>query len=494
MGIRESIARKLGPILGLKTDAEYRATMAEEINKAVSEQITRARMDMPISVNYDPKNEGYRRTSDSIYTRNLMPVQQARMFEIAYYMFDASAMFRRLATMDRGFLFSGPVVIHSDSADVKALLDRFWTDPENNMALNYPEWAMWLSILGELLLTADVNPINGFVRINYEDPSLIKDVWVNPLKKSQIMQVEMMGENSRQGKRYPVIRKDYNINSRTYDRLVGECFFVAINKPPSASRGRSDFMTLVDWIDSLERYGYNYLERAEFLMNFVWDITLKGMDQNQITEWLRNNPPPEPGSQRAHNEQVEWNAVSPDLKATDFKSGFDMGKAFIMGAAGRPESWFGSGGKQYQTEADQSGQAPVVDLEQRQGLLKYVLEQIFQFVIDQAVSHQTLSETEATQGFKVTMPEISKKDLAKFTNAMPQLTTALAVAVTSKFIRRDTAIRIFSFVAGYLGYEVDAQAEIDAATNELDDSAKDYEAILKKYEEAQKNKGTGNGE
>lgn len=481
MGIRETIAKWIAP--GVKTEAEARATMADEIKTAVAEQITQARMDMPISVNYDPKNEGYRRVSDSIYSRNLMPVQQARMFEIAYFMFDSSAMFKRLATMDRGFLFSAPITISSDSVDVKAIIDRFWNDPENNMALKYPEYAMWLSILGEQCWPVEVNPINGFVRLNYEPPDQIKDVWVNPLKTSQLMQVEMMGLNGRPGRKYAIIRKDYNVQSRTYDRLVGDCFFVSINKPPNAARGRSDFMTLVDWIDSLERYGYNYLERAELMLNFVWDITLKGMNAEQIREFLRDNPPPEPGSQRAHNENVTWEAVSPDLKATDFKSGFDMGKAFIMGAAGRPESWFGSGGKQYQTEADQAGQAPVVDLEQRQELHKYMLTQILQFVVDQAVIHKALSEKEAAKGFCVTMPEVSKKDLAKFANVIPQLTTALALAVSNKFIQRDTAINMFAFVSGYMGYAVDAQAEIDAATKALADNETDYEAMLKAEED-----------
>ena len=252
MNILETIAKKIAP--GLKNETELHSMMAVEIK----EEIAKAKMNMPISVNYDPKNEGYRRVSDSIYTRNLMPVQQARMFEISYYMFDSSAMFKRLATMDRGFLFSGPIVINSESADVKEKLDAFWTDPENNMALKYPEYAMWLSILGEQCWPVEVNQHNGFVLINYEDPAQIKEIWVNPQKTSQLMQVEMMGINERTGKKYAIIRKDYNVQSKTYDKLVGDCFFLSINKPPNAARGRSDFMTLVDWIDSLERYGYNY--------------------------------------------------------------------------------------------------------------------------------------------------------------------------------------------------------------------------------------------
>lgn len=484
MKLRETIAKIISP--GLKTEAEQRVTMADEISRAVAEQITKAHMDMPISINYDPKNEGYRRMSDSVYTRNLMPVQQARMFEISYYMFDASAMFKRLALIDRGFLFSGPITVTSSDSDVQKIIDRFMKDPENSMAIKFPDKCMWLGILGEQCWPVDVNLHNGFVRMRYEDPAMIKDVWVNPLNREQVMQVEMMGENGRPGSKYAAIRKDYNINSRAYDRLVGDCFFFAINKPPQATRGRSDFMPLVDWIDSLERYGYNYLERAELMLNFVWDITLKGMNADQIREWLRDNPPPEPGSQRAHNENVTWEAVSPDLKSVDFKSGFDMGKAFVMGAAGRPESWFGSGGKQYQTEADQSGQAPVVDLEQRQGYLMHVLTQVIQFVIDQAVLASVLTPQKAEAGFTITMPEVSKKDLAKFAAVLPQFAAALGISVSNKFIRRDTAINMFAFVAGYLGYQVDAQAEIDAAATARKDNETDYEVLLKKAEEEAK--------
>lgn len=468
--------------------------MADEIQKTVADAITKAKMDMPISVNYDPKNEGYRRVADSIATRNLTPMEQSRMFEICYYMFKASAMFKRLAKIDKGFLFSGPISVKSDDEDVQNIIDRFMKDPENKIARKFPDRCMWFSILGEQCWPVEVNQHNGAVRLLYVDPATIKEVYVNPLNVEQRMQVEMMGIGGRPGKKYAIIRRDYDIYSKSYEKLVGECFYFTINNPPNASRGVSDFFPLVDWIDSLERYGYNYLERAELMLNFVWDITLKGMNEDQIREWLRNNPSPEPGSQRAHNENVIWDAVSPDLKATDFKSGFDMGKAFIMGAAGRPESWFGSGGKQYQTEADQSGQAPVVDLEERQGLLKEILTEVIQFVIDQAVIAKALSEEKATTGFTITFPEVSKKDLVKFAGVIPQLTTALALAVSSKFLQRDTAIKIFSFVAGYLGYEVDAQAEIDAATKALPDNETDYEGLLKKYNDLQNNNGDGDGE
>lgn len=470
MSVMEYIARKLAP--GLKD--------VDEVREIVAEEIKQAKMALPVTANYDPKNEGYRRlTGDGQRRRDLTPIAQDRMFEIAYFMYDSSAMMRRLAHMDRSFLFAGKIQVESDDKTVQEIINRFWKDPENRMDIDFPEMAMWMGLLGEQCWPVTVNPINGHVRLGYVDPTNIADVYVNPMNVKQIMQVKMQGSSGRAGKRYAVIRKDYSMQSKTYDRLVGDCFFFSINRPLNSPRGRSDFLTLVDWIDALERNGFNQLERAEFLNNFVWDVLLKGMDEEQIRTWLRDNPAPEPGSVRAHNENVEWKAVSPDLKSTNAKTGFDMGKAFVMGAAGRPASWFGEGGKAYQTEADQFGQVPIQDLEHRQGYLKYTLEMVIQFQIDQAVIAGRLTDKQADAGFSVNMPEISKKDHAKLVNGVPQLSTALSIAEQNKWITRETATKIFAFVSSRLGYEIDAQKEIVEAAKKLPDDETDYEDLIK---------------
>lgn len=452
----------------------------ENVALLVQQEIQRARMALPITSNYDPKGEGYRRLSGSdTRRRDLMPIAQDRMFEIAYYMWDSSAMMRRLAVMDRSFIFNGKIKIESDEPDVQDILNKFQDDPQNRIALRYPERAMWLSILGEQCWPVDVNPYNGFVRLTYRDPADIVDVYVNPQNIEQALLVEIRRAfASGATDKLAVIRKDSNIRSRSFDRLVGDCFFVKINAPPNSPRGRSDYLTLFDWIDGLERYGYNYLERAEFLLNFVWDVTLKGMTEDQIRDWTRNNPPPAPGSIRAHNENVTWDAVSPDIKANDFRGGYDMGKGIVMGAAGRPSSWFGEGGKAYQTEAEQFGQVPIADLNARSYLHECLLIEIGQFVIDQAVIHDVLSADKAAAGCRVAMPEVSKKDLTKLVNGIPQLSTALAVAQSNRWITQDEATRLFAFFASYLGYEIDAQAQIEAAAKAPAADEVDYDAMI----------------
>lgn len=448
---------------------------SEVIEAEVKAGIEKARMALPITANYDPKGEGYRRlTASGEPERDLAAISQDRMFEIAYFMWDSSAMFKGLASIDKAFLFAEPITITSEDEMVQEIIDAFWDDPINQMALRFPNRMMWLSLLGEQLWQVRVNKSNGHVRLNYIDPAYIKEVYLNRLYLSEPVKIELMGKAGRKGKVMRVIKDERNIYSRSYGKLTGECFFFAINKPENAARGRSDFLTLFDWIDGLERYGFNYLERAEFLLNFIWDVLLKGMNEDQIREWLQNNPVPEPGSMRAHNENVEWNAVAPELNSQDARAGFDMAKSFIMGAARRPESWFGGGGKAYQTEAEQFGQVPIKDLNERQLLIKHILRFQMQFAIDQAVIAKRLSKEKAEAGFTVNMPEISAKDFTKLINGVPQLATALVVAEQQGWVSSETATELFAFVTGQLGFEIDVEKELEKAKEKPEEGTEDY--------------------
>ena len=461
MAIRDRLTKLIAP--GWRSEAEVRSLVAEEVKRAVAA--------LPLTASYDPKGEGYRRLSDS-QRRDLIAIEQDRMFEIAYFMMDTSAMTRRLALLDKAFLFAEPVSVTSEDEAAQEVIDNFWR--VNRMDLKLANRMMWLGILGEQMWPARVNAANGAVRLGYMDPALIKEVYVNSEDIEDIMVVELMDRAGMPQRRYNVVRESGDPASASIGLLEGECFYFAINHPPNSPRGRSDYLTLFDWIDSLERYGYNFLERAEFLLNFIWDVLLKGMNEEQIRKWLRDNPAPQPGAMRAHNENVEWKAVVPDIKAHDFSSGFDMAKAFIMGAAGRPESWFGGGGKAYQTEAEQFGQVPLKDFDERQLYIRAIVEQVIQFAIDRAIAARRLPEKTREAGFVVNMPEISKKDLTKLIAAFPQFVNGLAIAEDRKWLRRETATRVFAETAGQFGAEIDADEEIEAAGKQPPDGYEDY--------------------
>jgi hypothetical protein len=76
------------------------------------------------------------------------------------------------------------------------------------------------------------------------------------------------------------------------------------------------------------------------------------------------------------------------------------------------------------------------------------------------------------------MPEVSKKDMTKLVNGVPQLTTALTIAQNNKWITLDEATKLFCFFASYLGYEIDPQTQIDAAAAAPKEDEKDYDKLL----------------
>ena len=92
MKIRERMARWIAP--SLRNESEIRELVAAEVK--------RARMALPISANYDPKGEGYRRLMGGQRVRDLSGTDQGRMFEVAYFMWDNSAMTRGMAMLDKG--------------------------------------------------------------------------------------------------------------------------------------------------------------------------------------------------------------------------------------------------------------------------------------------------------------------------------------------------------------------------------------------------------
>lgn len=378
MNIIEYIAKKISPNLMTKTEA------AELVKIEIASMASIPARD------YDPKSEGYRRLStDGKYTRELTNISQDRMFEVAYYLFDSSPLLRRIALLQKEFIFGENFSCEIEDENIKSIIDVFWND--NNLKEVFPDWMMWLDILGEHLSVVNIDPISGKCRLQYIDPALIKDVvldmYNNPVK------VILLDQGGKPGPVFNVIRVDENVLSPTYGKMQGDCFFFTINKPPNSKRGRSAYLTLFDWIDKAESHGFTYLERAASQLNFVWDVLVKNADPKKISEYqeaYRN--PPRTNTVNVHNEAVEWKAVSPDIKSMDIKAGFDMALSFILGSIGIPSAWYGEGGKAYQTEADQYGQVPMKAFDEKQEHYKRFLEYIIQFVIDQAIIHNMLRE------------------------------------------------------------------------------------------------------
>lgn len=485
MGLRESIARFF-----------YKELQTpDQIKELVQEELKRAKAALPLYSNYDPNDEGYRRlTSQS--DRDLEPMDQDRMILYSYYLWDYSGTFRRLALLDNTMMFGEPIRIVCNDKSVQDWVNNFWNDPDNDMETNFSDLCMWMSILGEQCWPVEVNEANGFVTLGYVDPYDIKDILVRSKNKRKIGKVVIKNTVGQPDEIYEIIKVNNDpSDKKKFGRLTGDCFFFSLNHPPNSPRGRSDFRTLFDWIDAWEAYGFNYLTRAELLLSFIWDVTVNGGEEALRKFKEDNKVPPKPGALRIHNENVKWTANTPAMNAVDFKMGGDMGKNTILGMAGRPDSWFGSGGKAYQSEADFQGMVPIKDLDKRQNRHRKDVIFMIKFAIDQGIIYGSL-DPEVDTGFEVIMPEISKKDLAKIAGVLPGIVNSAIISSSEGFLTRRSASRLIISAINQMGDNINPEQEFNDAQEEKKErdktnSMQDYAAIDKIREMAAQQRNNG---
>jgi hypothetical protein len=452
MTLRRKLARILAPDL-LDADA---------VKALVADEVKQARQALPVNVDYDPKGEGFRPMSGAAngQRRDLTPVSQSVMIEAAYYYYDASGLVRRFVRDTRNFTvgkgFSWTVENDTEDDQAKGVLDDFWRNYMSGWSRLFDDRFETWYLLGELALIAHVNPVNGRVTISDIDPANITDVLTVPQFPGIPAAVELA--SPRTSRRLAAIREDNQPTSRSRGRLVGEVFYEALNKPPTAARGRSDLLAVFDFIESFEQGLFDELDRARFLKNFVWDVTLEGADDEQIRKYLQDQGAPKPGSVRAHNERVKWQAVAPQLNAQENKALFDTIKSYVAASQNRPDAWLGGGGKAYQNEADLMGEPTFMDLESRQSRNKTLLADLGRFAVDQAILHGEIPDGDYVVG--VDTPDLGGRDMTRVGQSLSQLSTALSVAEEQRWCRKETAARIWASLASETGVSVDPDAEM----------------------------------
>ena len=473
MGLKNKIVKMLAP------DMMDR----DQVETLVKTEVEKARMAVPINVDYDPKGEGYRRLTtegQEQVRRDLTPMSQDLMLELSYYLYDTSGLVKRFARDTKNFTLGEGVTysVANDTEDgaAKQVLDDFWNDSMNQLNLRLEGRIEFLGLLGEQCWPVAVNPHNGRVWVSYVDPANIDTVHTVRDFPEITAAIKLKGSAGRTGKMLPAIREETNMMRPEYGRLVGECFYFSVNKPPNALRGRSDLIHLFDFINGFEEGIFDELDRIKLIKSFIWDVELEGADDKQIKDFLRDNRVPKSGSVRAHNERVKWNAVAPKMNQSDNKEFFNMMKTYLSACMNRPDSWLGSGGKAYQQEADLMGEPTFKDLGSRQRYVKYALEYMLRFVLDQAILHKALSEPKEKYKISVDMPEMSTKDLKKIVDGLFALAQSLMIAEGQGWVTAETASKIFANVASQAGVDIDAADEIKKAVKSDGNVTEDYAA------------------
>src|SRR3990172_1520433 len=149
------------------------ATEALEQARAISTRIAKEAV-VPIGgVSRDP-GEGFRSLTQS--ERELTPLSQERMIEIAHWLVETNPIARRIIRVFRDFLAGEGISWVAKDDKVDAVILKFWDDPVNNFSRKLPQKIQQLFQYGEQCYPAFVSENAGNVRLGYVDPANLKEV------------------------------------------------------------------------------------------------------------------------------------------------------------------------------------------------------------------------------------------------------------------------------------------------------------------------------
>jgi hypothetical protein len=462
-------------------DTVFRGTIDLSDSKGTKEK-NNAPMTAAMSPGYRREDEGWRKLT-ATPTRDLLNVPQENMIDIAYWLWETNPLARWIIEIIKDFIVADGVPYDTKNDEVKKILEDFWYDPVNRMDINIEKHARELHIYGELIFPAFIAQQTGKIRLGYIDPKQVDKIITDPENVKMQIGLILKSEAGVQARQYRIILpegSEFVLSARAQAMrasfLDGECFFFSINNVTNAPRGKSEIFVTSDWLDAYEQFLFDYADRWPLLNTFIWDLQVEGGDENDINKHIKNFTK-KSGSVFGHNDKVTLEPKTPDLKSQDAETGARLLRNHILGAHGIPSFWYGGGEDANRALGVEMGTPTFKMMASKQRYFKYILETIFDQVIGRAMeaNYLKLSEEEAYQ-YTINMPELSSKDASKYSAAIQQLTLSIITAMDRGLLDKQTAVKIYAFAMGMIGYEIDTDDVLSAI--EKEESAKGYEDYM----------------
>jgi len=424
-------------------------------------------------VTIDDDEDQWRRLSGHS-ERDLTPLTQQRMQELALYAWESNQLANRLVELPLAYILGEGVRLAADDEQAQAALDRFWTDPINAMDVHLVEHVRELALFGEQCWPTFVAR-DGGVRIGYLDPSLIETVVTDPENAKQPIGIVTKKDRKGEARRYKVV-----VNGDDEDLFAprtvqirstftsGECFYFRINGLSNGRRGRSDLLAQIDWLDAYDQFLFGELDRTQFLRAFVWDVTLRGATPEQVAERARKITAPSPGSVRVHNDSEEWKPNAPSLSSADMDQTSRLFRNHVLGGATMPEHWYGGGGDVNRSTGDSMGEPTFKVFSMRQRFLGYLLCEVGRYVVRHALGagHPLDAGDPRLEGIRAEWPELTARDTSRYAAALAQVASAVTVLVDGGLLAQEDAMRMVASVASQLGVDIDPAAALERAREE----------------------------
>jgi hypothetical protein len=464
--------REPGSSLTILGDLTARRVAAAEEQAAVTAETylgpNGALIDSDGDAGFRPVTAGLR----SNMTRDLTPIQQDRMIQIAWWLSETNPLAKRLIELMTDLIVGEGITVSASDPKIADIVAATWNHPLNKLGDRCMDFYRAASLNGELILPVARNPLTRIPQIGYLDPLQVKEVRPRPGNALIVDAIVLKGEGGNDGETLKVV----NWNPET-GKLEGDCFYWRVNALPNSGRGRSDLLAVADWLDIYDSIMFSEVERMKALSAHVWDYRIDTNDEKVIQKKLQALGTPRSGQVFAHNGKEELQARTPNINGADRSEVNRMLAIHIGGSMGFPISWLGFIDS---TNATIQGQNDVMlkTPSRRQKQFAAFLGQILQFAIEGATAVNPAYYRATTPEFEVHVPEIAAKDVARVGSIVSSVVSAMDVSMANGTMSRRAAMVTIASVLRHLGVNLDIDEVMKEADAELaEKQARDDERL-----------------
>lgn len=335
-------------------------------------------------------------------------------------------------------------------------------------------------------------------------PHEISHVFRHPYDVGRLMEVEFINKKDYEDpaltRRWPIAFQERRGSEA--GQWFGNIIHCHINSFTGATRGLSDLLPVLEWLDIHDQLLWNEAERTAQMLKFCFDVTLTGANADDIfakVANLKGTGGPSRGSINVHNENEIWKVVQPDLASTE--SDVVVNRLFLhcWGGLGLPEHWYAQANTVNKSSGDEMS-IPVWSWVRSRKLqvTEFQMKEL-RYAIYIAKRNGYLDKG-LDENFVIQSRDPDRTSYDQLGDSLDKLTRALSSATSGGYLGLEAAQLIFVHVANAWGLDIPIEAAgkinldpnkaKDIATNQSKDQlkkdkldaqgkAKDFENTLK---------------
>jgi hypothetical protein len=347
----------------------------------------------------------------------------------------------RLIQLQVDHVLGDGLVLKSDDPAIQGELDIWWDHPLNNLSVRQFDMLTGLAMDGEVFVTIHENPYDLTSYVRMVPPSLVDRIETNPDDLEDELRYHQTAQPMTPDTlmRMPSVLQ---VEGRWWDRTEMKHF--AVNKPVGVVRGQSDLAPLLPWLRRYRDWLTDRVRLNKFRTAYLWHVQLKGADRRAIlNRQAELAVPPSPGSIIVSNENENWLAVQPDIKASDVNDDGLAIRLMIAAGAGVPLYWLAESEHTARGTADSMAAPTYRHYRQRQLYFGWLMRCL---AVD-ALHRRGLVDV-VIDDVAAEFPELVPSASLAVASALAQLTSSLQLAQQQGWVTADDAAQVYQHFLG----------------------------------------------